>query len=237
MELRRAADRGHADFGWLDSRHSFSFGEYFDPEQVGFSDLRVINDDRVAPGAGFPTHPHRDMEIFTYVLAGELEHKDSMGNGSVIRPGDVQMMSAGSGIRHSEFNPSPTAAVHFLQIWITPDRRGVVPRYQQAYFPDNEKRGRLRTVIAPGAPDGALDVYQDVKVHAGLIDRDESVSHQVAAGRYAYLHVARGSLDVNGIRLDAGDGARVREPGLLRFSSGSAAELLVFDLRAGERPS
>ena len=237
MELRRAADRGHADFGWLDSRHSFSFGEYFDPEQVGFSDLRVINDDRVAPGAGFPTHPHRDMEIFTYVLEGELEHKDSMGNGSVIRPGDVQMMSAGSGIRHSEFNPSPTAAVHFLQIWITPDRRGVVPRYQQAYFPDGEKRGRLRTVIAPGAPDGALDVYQDVKVRAGLIDRDESVSHQVAAGRYAYLHVARGSLDVNGIRLDAGDGARVRESGLLRFSSGSAAELLVFDLRAGERPS
>jgi len=236
LELRKAGDRGHADFGWLDSRHTFSFGEYFDPAQLGFSDLRVINDDRVAPGAGFPTHPHRDMEIFSYVLAGALEHRDSMGSGSVIRPGDVQMMSAGRGIRHSEFNPSSTEAVHFLQIWIVPDRNGVAPRYQQAHFAASEKRGRLRLIISPDAAEGSLGVYQDCRVHAGLFDGSEHAGHPVAPGRHAYLHVARGSIDVNGMRLAAGDGARVRDPGMLAFAGGDDAEILLFDLRARERP-
>jgi redox-sensitive bicupin YhaK (pirin superfamily) len=236
LELRHANDRGHADFGWLDSRHTFSFGDYFDPAQLGFSDLLVINDDRVAPGMGFPTHPHRDMEIFSYVLEGALEHKDSMGTGSVIRRGDVQMMSAGRGIRHSEFNGSQNEPVHFLQIWIVPDRQGVAPRYQQTHFPDAEKRGRLRLVIAPGAVDGALDVYQDTRVYAGLFDGTERAEHLVEPGRHAYLHVASGCLSVNGTPMAAGDGARVRTPGTLTLENGEAAEVLLFDLRAGERP-
>jgi redox-sensitive bicupin YhaK (pirin superfamily) len=237
LELRNAKDRGHADFGWLDSRHTFSFGDYFDPAQVGFSDLLVINDDRVAPGMGFPTHPHRDMEIFSYVLEGALEHKDSMGTGSVIRRGDVQMMSAGRGIRHSEFNGSQNEPVHFLQIWIVPDRQGVAPRYQQKHFPDAEKRGRLRLVIAPDAVDGALDVYQDVRVYAGLFDGAERAEHLVEPGRHVYLHVASGRLSVNGTPMAAGDGARVRTPGTLALEQGEAAEVLLFDLRAGERPN
>jgi quercetin 2,3-dioxygenase len=236
LELRKAADRGAANFGWLDSRHTFSFGHYHDPAQVGFSDLLVINDDRVEPGTGFGTHPHRDMEIFTYVLEGALEHKDSMGTGSVIRPGDVQMMSAGSGITHSEFNPSREEWVHLLQIWIVPDRLRVAPRYQQKHFPAAEKRGRLRQIIAPDAADGALGVYQDARVHAGLFAGAERAEFALKAGRHAYIHVARGSLRVNGIAMEAGDGARVRDAGTLLFADGDCAEVLVFDLRAHELP-
>lgn len=236
LELRKAADRGAANFGWLDTRHTFSFGHYHDPAQVGFSDLLVINDDRVEPGMGFGTHPHRDMEIFTYVLEGALEHKDSMGTGSVIRPGDVQMMSAGSGITHSEFNPSAAEWVHLLQIWILPDRLRVTPRYQQKNFPAEEKRGRLRLIIAPDGADGALDVYQDARVLAGLFDGAERTDFHLAAGRYAYIHVARGSLRVNGTPMAAGDGARVRDAGTLAFEGGEAAEVLVFDLRPNELP-
>jgi redox-sensitive bicupin YhaK (pirin superfamily) len=237
LELRRASDRGVADFGWLNSRHTFSFGHYHDPQQVGFSDLLVINDDRVAPGMGFGTHPHRDMEIFSYVLEGALEHKDSMGTGSVIRPGDVQMMSAGSGITHSEFNHSATEAVHFLQIWIVPDRLRVAPRYQQTHFADAEKRGRLRLIISADAEDGALGVYQDTRVFAGLFDGAERAEFNLAAGRYAYVHVARGALRVNGVALQAGDGARVRDERRLSFEGGQDAEVLLFDLRPNELPA
>jgi redox-sensitive bicupin YhaK (pirin superfamily) len=236
LELRKAADRGVANFGWLDSRHTFSFGHYHDPKQVGFSDLLVINDDRVEPGMGFGTHPHRDMEIFSYVLEGALEHKDSMGTGSVIRPGDVQMMSAGSGITHSEFNPSREEGVHFLQIWIMPDRLRVTPRYQQKLFAAADKRGRLRLIISPDAEHGALGVYQDARVYAGLFDGAERAEFAVAAGRYAYVHVARGALRVNGIAMEAGDGARVRDAGPLAFDGGQDAEVLVFDLRPRELP-
>jgi redox-sensitive bicupin YhaK (pirin superfamily) len=236
FELRKAEDRGVASFGWLDSRHTFSFGHYHDPKQVGFSDLLVINDDRVEPGMGFGTHPHRDMEIFSYVLEGALEHKDSMGTGSVILPGDVQMMSAGSGITHSEFNHSRAAAVHFLQIWIVPDRLRVAPRYQQQHFPVADRRGRLRLIISPDAEDGALGVYQDTRVHAGLFDGAERGSFSLPQGRYAYLHVARGALRVNGVAMAAGDGARIRDERLLEFDSGRDAEVLLFDLRPVELP-
>lgn len=237
IELRKASDRGVANFGWLDSRHTFSFGHYYDPQQVGFSDLRVINDDRVQPGMGFGTHGHRDMEIFTYVLKGALEHKDSMGTGSVIRPGDVQMMSAGSGITHSEFNHSQNESVHFLQIWIVPDRLRVTPRYQQKHFATAEKRGRLRLIIAPDAADGALDVYQDARVHAGLFDGAERAEISLAPERHAYVHVARGALKLNGVRLGAGDGARVRDEARLRFDDGEDAEILLFDLRPEAAPN
>lgn len=236
LELRKAGERGAANFGWLDSRHTFSFGHYHDPKQVGFSDLLVINDDRVEPGTGFGTHPHRDMEIFTYVLEGALEHKDSMGTGSVIRPGDVQMMSAGSGITHSEFNPSREESVHLLQIWIVPDRLRITPRYQQKNFSAAGKRGRLRLIIAPDGADGTLGVFQDARVHAGLFDGAERAEFVLPAGRYAYVHVARGSLRVNGIPMAAGDGARVREAGTLVFDGGAAAEVLLFDLRPHELP-
>ncbi len=236
LELRRAADRGMANFGWLASRHTFSFGHYHDPRQVGFSDLLVINDDRVEPGMGFGTHPHRDMEIFSYVLEGALEHKDSMGTGSVIRPGDVQMMSAGSGITHSEFNPSRNEGVHFLQIWIVPDRLRVAPRYQQKNFSAADKRGHLRLIISPDAEGGALGVYQDARVYAGLFDGAERAEFAVPAGRYAYVHVARGALQVNGIAMEAGDGARIRDTGTLAFEGGADAEVLLFDLRPKELP-
>lgn len=236
LELRKAKDRGVANFGWLDSRHTFSFGHYHDPKQVGFSDLLVINDDRVEPGMGFGTHPHRDMEIFSYVLEGALEHKDSMGTGSVIRPGDVQMMSAGSGITHSEFNPSPTERVHFLQIWIVPDRQRVAPRYQQKRFADEDKRGRLRLIISPDAADGSLGVYQDARVYAGLFDGAERAEFELPANRHAYVHVARGSLRLNDIDMAEGDGARVRDAGTLIFDGGIDAEVLLFDLRPRELP-
>jgi redox-sensitive bicupin YhaK (pirin superfamily) len=213
-----------------------SFGHYHDPKQVGFSDLLVINDDRVEPGMGFGTHPHRDMEIFSYVLEGALEHTDSMGTGSVIRPGDVQMMSAGSGITHSEFNPSPTERVHFLQIWIMPDRQRVAPRYQQTHFGDAEKRGRLRLIISPDAAEGSLGVYQDAHVYAGLFDGAERAEFVLPANRHAYVHVARGNLRINGMAMSEGDGARIREGGKLVFDGGNDAEVLLFDLRPLELP-
>ena len=236
LEIRPAAARGLANFGWLYSQHSFSFGSYYDPQQMGFSDLLVINDDRVRQGRGFDTHPHRDMEIFSYVLDGALEHKDSMGSGSVIRPGDVQMMSAGTGIRHSEYNASREEPVHFLQIWIVPNRKGVTPRYQQQHFAAAEKRGRLRLIISPDGAEGSLSVYQDARVYAGLFDGAEQQRLELPADRYAYLHVARGALTVNGQRLHAGDGARLRYVREIDFSAGDNAEVLLFDLRPVELP-
>ena len=236
LEFRRAAERGVADFGWLNSRHTFSFGQYHDPRHNGFSDLLVINDDRVRGGEGFGTHAHRDMEIFTYVLDGELEHKDSMGTGSIIRPGDVQMMSAGTGIRHSEFNHSKTHEVHFLQIWIVPNRRGVAPRYQQQHFSADDKRGKLRLIISHHSEDGSLDVYQDARVYAGLIDGDESCDLQIDPGRYAYVHVARGRITLNGSTLGEGDGVRIRAERRLSLSDGENAEVLIFNLRPNEAP-
>lgn len=237
IEIRKADHRGRANHGWLQSRHTFSFGNYRDLKQQGFSDLLVINDDRVAPAKGFGTHGHSDMEIFSYVLEGALEHKDSMGTGSVIRPGDVQMMSAGNGVQHSEFNHSAQEPVHFLQIWITTNERGAQPRYQQEHFDEADKRGRLRQIINPEGTDGALAVRQDARVHAGLFNGDEAATLDVGPDRHVYVHVARGSLDVNGERLSEGDGARIRHAGPLRFDHGENAEVLVFDLRPNELPT
>lgn len=236
LELRKAKDRGIANHGWLNSRHTFSFGSYYDPKQRGFSDLLVINDDRVQPDNGFGTHSHTDMEIFSYVLEGALEHKDSMGTGSIIQPGDVQMMSAGSGIRHSEFNPSKTDIVHFLQIWIVPEKKQVPPLYQQVHFDETQKRGRLCLIISPDGQDGSLSVYQDVQVFAGLLDGNEAAQIDVGPDRYAYVHVARGHLDLNDILLDEGDGVRIRDEPVLKFSEGSRSEILVFSLRPNELP-
>lgn len=232
IEIRRANDRGSADFGWLQSRHTFSFGEYHDAAHMGVSDLLVINEDRVAPGMGFGRHPHRDMEIFSYVLSGQLEHKDSMGTGSTITQGEVQVMSAGTGVTHSEFNASLTEPVHFLQIWIKPDRRGLKPSYQQKLFPASEKAGRLRLILSPDAADGSLVVNQDVWVYGGEFDGGQSAALNIAGGRIVYLHVARGSLDVNGVRLNAGDGARIYDATSLSLSNPSNADVLVFDLRS-----
>jgi hypothetical protein len=232
LEIRRAEERGSADHGWLTSRHTFSFGDYNDRRHMGFGPLRVINDDLVAPGGGFPTHPHRDMEIVTYVLAGALEHKDSLGSGSLIRPGDVQRMSAGTGIRHSEFNASSTEPVHFLQIWIIPERNGLPPSYQQRSFPMAERRGRLRLVGARDGRDGALTIHRDVDLYAGLVDSDEQATHVVRPGRAAWLQVARGGLTLNGGALVAGDGVAVTGAGELRLAAGRASEVLLFDLGA-----
>jgi hypothetical protein len=237
LELRKADHRGVANHGWLRSRHTFSFGHYHDANQQGFSDLLVINDDRVDPGRGFGTHPHRDMEIFSYVLEGALEHRDSMGTGSVIRPGDVQLMSAGSGVRHSEFNASATEPVRFLQVWIVPRTRGGAPGYQQVRFDEAGKRGRLRLILSPDAREGSLAVHQDARVYAGLFDGAETATLDLAPDRHAYVHVARGSVELNGERLSEGDGARLRNERRLRFARGDGAEVLVFDLRPHERPS
>ena len=236
MELRPAAARGLANFGWLHSQHSFSFGSYYDPEHSGFSDLLVINEDRVRAGSGCAPHGHRDMEIFAYVLDGAREHKDSMGTGSVIRPGDVQMMSAGTGVRHSEYNASRSDPVHFLQIWIVPAHQGVEPRYQQRHFSAEEKRGRLRLIIAPDGADGALAVHQDARVYAGLFDGDEQQRFALPADRFAYVHVARGSIEVNGQRLNAGDAVKLRRVEEIELARGQDAEVLLFDLRPVESP-
>ena len=233
---RLSEQRGTADHGWLHSKHTFSFGSYWDPQESGFSDLLVINDDTVAPARGFGAHPHQDMEIFSYVLAGALEHRDSMGNGSVIRAGDVQAMSAGTGVTHSEFNPSPSEPVHFLQIWIVPDRKRVAPRYQQRNFPEHEKRGKLRLIVSPDAAEESLAVWQDVRIHAGLFDGGESAVLELPPSRFAYVHVARGSVAVNGERLGEGDGARLRDAQRVEISDGKDAEILVFDLRPNELP-
>jgi quercetin 2,3-dioxygenase len=236
LDIRKANQRGRGDHGWLKSWHTFSFANYHDPAQMGFSDLLVINDDQVAPGMGFGTHGHRDMEIFSYVLEGELAHKDSMGTGAVIKPGDVQMMSAGSGIQHSEFNPSKEHGVHFLQIWIVPNKGGVTPRYQQQHFTREQKAGKLTPIITDETNPAALNVYQSAKVFAGCFDGEEHARYALPANRFAYVHVARGSVMLNGAALEAGDGVRVREAGELAFSAGKAAEVLLFDLRPVESP-
>jgi redox-sensitive bicupin YhaK (pirin superfamily) len=230
IELRPAAERGHAAHGWLDSWHSFSFAGYHDPAHMGFGALRVINEDRVAPGAGFGTHGHRDMEIVSYVLDGALAHRDSLGNGSVIRPGDVQRLSAGTGVMHSEFNHQPDAPTHFLQIWIEPDRRGLAPGYEERHFPEADKRGRLRLVASPDGADGSVTIHQSARVYAGLFDGDERTRLALAPGRRAYVHVARGTVSVNGRRLAAGDAAKLVGESAVELDAGERAEVLVFDL-------
>jgi redox-sensitive bicupin YhaK (pirin superfamily) len=231
IEQRLSEKRGLGDHGWLRSRHTFSFANYWDPKQTGFSDLLVINDDQVAQGRGFGAHPHSNMEIISYVLEGALEHKDSIGTGSVIVPGDIQLMSAGSGVTHSEFNHSKEAGVHFLQIWVVPAEKGGEPRYQQTRITEQEKRGKLRLIISPDGAEDSLKIRQDVRIYAGLFDGDEQQTLTLDEDRYAYIHVARGSLMVNGILFQAGDGARVRNESTLAFSGGEQADVLLFDLR------
>ena len=231
MITRRAAgDRGHFDFDWLDTSHSFSFGEYYDPRHMGFRALRVINEDRVQPGRGFPTHGHRDMEIISYVLAGALQHRDSLGTGSVIRPGEVQRMSAGTGVTHSEFNPSPTELAHFLQIWIVPDQRGYEPSYEQRTIADADKRGVLRLIAGPRGGGTAVRVHQDVRLYSGLLERDQEVVYELHEERHAWIQVARGSLTLNGRPLWQGDGAAVSAEAVLRLIGLESTEVLVFDL-------
>jgi quercetin 2,3-dioxygenase len=233
QEIRRSKERGYADHGWLKSYHSFSFADYFDPKHVEFGPLRVVNEDRVAAGQGFGTHSHRDMEIISYVLAGELAHRDSIGNGSTIRPGDVQRMSAGRGVRHSEFNPSPASLVHFLQIWIQPNEQGIEPSYEEKRFAPEEKRGRLRLIASPDQREGSVLIHQDARVYAGLFDGAESASLDVAPGRLVYVHVARGAVHANGVALEAGDALKLSETPQLQLQNGRDAEALVFDLPNG----
>ena len=229
MRVRRSLERGYADHGWLRSFHTFSFADYYDAAHMGFRALRVINDDRVAPGKGFGTHPHRDMEIVSYVLSGALAHRDSMGHGSTIRVGDVQRLSAGTGLLHSEYNASRQDEVHFLQIWIVPDRRGHAPSYAQSTVPPEAKRGRLRCIVSPDGREGSLVVHQDTVGYAGCFDGGEAAALSLGNGRAAWVHVARGALRVNGERLVEGDGAAL-EGGELRLGDGEGAEVLVFDL-------
>ena len=229
LTLSPAAQRGRTNIGWLDSRHTFSFGEWYDPGQMGFRALRVINDDRVAPGGGFPTHGHADMEIVSYVLEGALAHKDSIGTGSVIRPGDVQRMSAGTGVRHSEFNDSQAQPVHFLQIWIIPDRRGHKPGYEQKTYPEAERRGKLRLVASSDGRDGSVTLHQDVALWAGVLDEGQKAEVALAPGRHAWVHVARGAVTVNGKRLGEGDGAALSDERAVALE-GHGGEVLVFDL-------
>jgi redox-sensitive bicupin YhaK (pirin superfamily) len=231
ISIRPAAERGTADFGWLDSRHSFSFGHYYDPTHMGFGPLRVINEDRVQAGAGFDTHGHRDMEIISYVLEGALEHRDSLGTGSVIRPGDVQVMSAGTGIRHSEFNHSKQEGVHFLQIWLLPDEEGLTPRYDQKTFPDSEKRGRLRLVASPDAREGSVLIHQDADLFATILNTGESVKHRLNPGRAGWVQVARGEVTVNGKPARAGDGIALKgESEIAIVAQADGSEVLLFDL-------
>jgi quercetin 2,3-dioxygenase len=239
ITLRKSHDRGHADHGWLNSFHSFSFAEYHDPRHMGFGNLRVINEDRIAPGTGFGTHGHRDMEIVSYVLSGELAHKDSMGNGTaggkhagVIRPGDVQRMSAGTGVMHSEFNNAKDQTTHFLQIWILPSRQGIAPGYEQKSFPDADKRGRLRLVASPDGRDGSVTIHADASIRAGLFDGAETAELKLDAQRRTYVHLVRGGLTVNGQRLEAGDALKLQGERQLEISGGDSAEVLVFDLAA-----
>jgi redox-sensitive bicupin YhaK (pirin superfamily) len=230
IELRPAQERGHAQHGWLDSWHSFSFADYRDPQHMGFGPLRVINEDRIAPGTGFGTHGHRDMEIISYVLEGALAHQDSMGNGSVIRPGDVQRMSAGTGVMHSEFNHQADAPTHFLQIWIMPDRQGVQPGYEEKHFPEAAKRGRLCLIASPDGQEGSVRIHQQARVYAGLFDAQDAAQVLMDAGRLVYVHMVRGSLRINGHTLVAGDALKLRDEPELRLDQGEAAEVLVFDL-------
>lgn len=230
IALRKSGERGFADHGWLKSFHTFSFAGYYDPKHMGFGPLRVINEDRVAPGEGFGTHPHRDMEIISYVLDGALEHKDSMGTGSVIRPGDVQRMSAGTGVLHSEYNASEKDKVHFLQIWIEPSKNGIPPSYEQKFFAPEEKRGKLRLVASPDGRDGSVKVHQDAQLYAALVNGDERVAYTLAPGRKAYVHVARGSVTVNGQLLGSGDALKATGESEVVIEKGDNAEVLLFDL-------
>lgn len=230
QEIRRSNERGFADHGWLKSFHTFSFADYFDPQHIEFGPLRVINEDRVQPGQGFGTHGHRDMEIISYVLEGALAHKDSIGTGSRIRPGDVQRMSAGRGVRHSEFNGSSTETVHFLQIWIQPNTHGIEPSYEQKYFAPEDKRGRLRLIASPDAADGSVSIHQEARVYAGLFDGTETAALNVTEGRGLYVQVARGEVTSNGVALQAGDAMKLTETRKLELRNGKGAEVLVFDL-------
>ncbi|XXR55726.1 pirin family protein [Sorangium sp. So ce385] len=230
MQLRRSSERGYADHGWLKSFHTFSFADYQDPAHMGFRALRVINDDRVAPARGFGTHPHQNMEIITYVLEGEVAHRDSMGNGSIIRPGEVQRMSAGTGVYHSEMNPSKTGETHLLQIWIIPDRRGYPPSYEQKAFSKEERQGKLRLVASQDGRDGSVTVHQDVSLFAGLFAQGEEARYELPAGRSAWVHVARGSVELNGTLLEAGDAAAIGAGGALHLVGKDAGEVLLFDL-------
>jgi redox-sensitive bicupin YhaK (pirin superfamily) len=232
LTLRKSQDRGFADHGWLKSFHSFSFAGYYDPQHMGFGNLRVINEDRIAPGTGFGTHGHRDMEIISYVLEGELAHKDTLGNVKAIPPGDVQRMSAGRGVQHSEFNHAPDQTTHFLQIWIEPNVTGIEPGYEQKTFPPGEKRGRLRLVASPDAAEGSVLIHADARVFAGLFEGDERATFSLAAGRKAYVHLVRGELSVNGKSLGGGDAAMLENESVIELSDGKAAEVLVFDLAA-----
>ena len=230
LTIRRSNERGGGDHGWLNTRHSFSFSDYWDDKWTGFRSLRVINEDWIAPNSGFPTHPHRDMEIITYVLSGELEHKDSLGTGSVILPGDGQRMTAGRGIRHSEFNPSPTEKVHMLQIWIQPDKPGHEPGYEQKSFPESEKRGRLRLIASKDGADGSVKINQDAKLFVTLLAPGEEVKHSLGTKRHAWLQVAKGEVELNGQKLKQGDGAAVSEEKELTIKANKDAEVLLFDL-------
>ncbi len=231
IRVRKATDRGHSEIGWLNSYHTFSFGDYYDASQSGFRDLLVINEDRVQPAKGFGTHGHRDMEIISYVLEGALEHKDSLGTGSLIRPGDVQIMSAGTGVRHSEFNGSPKELVHFLQIWILPDKEGLEPRYEQKAFSEQEKSNRLRLVASRDGAENSVTVHQDVKLYASVLAADAEVTHTLARGRMGWIQILRGAIEINGTRLGAGDGAALENEQSLKITAaGQKAELLLFDL-------
>ena len=230
IEPRRAEERGHFDHGWLKTYHTFSFADYFDPKFMGFSDLRVINEDFVHPGKGFPFHSHRDMEIITYVIEGALEHKDSLGNGSIIRPGEVQRMSAGTGVRHSELNPLKDQPLHLLQIWILPAREGIQPSYEQKKFSDDEKRNRLRLVASPNSAEGSVTIHQDARLYASLLSAGKTLEHSLAPGRSAWVQLIRGEIQLNEVSLGAGDGAAVNHEGILRITSAADSELLLFDL-------
>jgi redox-sensitive bicupin YhaK (pirin superfamily) len=230
IHLRKSSDRGHFDHGWLDTYHTFSFGDYYDPDHMGFRSLRVMNDDRVQAGQGFGMHPHRDMEIVTYVLEGALEHRDSMGNGSVLRPGEFQRMTAGTGIRHSEFNPSTTELVHLYQIWLLPERNGLTPGYEQKAFSEEDQQGRWRVVASRDAEDGALKINQDAKVLLTRLDRGESVVHEISKGRHAWLQVLRGRVKVRDQAAAAGDGFAVSDEPSLVVNADEASELMLFDL-------
>ena len=233
IQIRPAKERGHADHGWLDTHYTFSFSDYYDPTFMGFRSLRVINEDRVKPGYGFPTHPHRDMEIITYVLEGSLEHKDSIGTGSVIRPGEVQKMSAGTGVRHSEFNHSKAEPVHLYQIWILPEKDGIKPMYEQKAIPAEEKQGKLRLLASPKGGNGsnAVKLYQDAELYTAALGKSDSVEHELRDGRYAWVQVARGAVNINGQELKAGDGAAVAQEEKLKITgSADSSEVLLFDL-------
>jgi quercetin 2,3-dioxygenase len=230
INLRRSAERGGGDFGWLNTRHSFSFDQYYDPRFMGFRSLRVINEDVVAPAGGFPTHPHRDMEIITYVLQGKLEHKDSLGTGSVILPGDGQSMTAGRGIRHSEMNPSQTQPVHLLQIWILPEKNGLEPSYEQKSFPESEKRGKLRVIASRDGREGSVKINQDAQLFVSLLSPEQQVSYQFEKNRHGWLQVAKGAIELNNLQLQQGDGAAISEEQRLTIKALEESEVLLFDL-------